>query len=596
MKDFLFKIIRVIGFSFFILFILASIVLFSQKEYVGGIFGTLIGLSFYYFMIYRPKIKGVKTLAKNYIAPQTDNENTESTQLTSSEAENKEKLIVLEKTLHKKEKELELLRLEESSITQRLASSTEKLETERIKSAQESLSLSQRLKKLKNLNNSIIDKEEIIENLKQVETKLVERIATSTDILENKEQMINEIISDLNIKNEAVKAELLNNAKEELASIKLEITRFADKKKQLEQDVVYLENQAEMESHGIYTPQYDFASSLSYKAKLDELRGIQKQMVRNKTATLSSTNWTVNGSHAKGKKMTNDNIKQLLRSFNNECEAAINKVRYSNIEIIKKRIMRSYEQLNKMNETNSISIRPDYLDLKLSELNLAYEYELKKQSEKEELREQREIEREEKALAKEIQSKKKIIDKDISHYHQMIIELEKKSLSADSTSLDDIRNQISDIENKVQEKEKEKEELDYRNAHASAGYVYIISNVGAFGEDVVKIGVTRRLEPLERISELSSASVPFKFDVHALIFSYEAYRLEKELHRHFEKFRINRVNSRKEFFKVPIGLIEDKLSEYKELTIDFKRIPDADEFKESEVIRKSNEAKQSLAV
>ena len=164
----------------------------------------------------------------------------------------------------------------------------------------------------------------------------------------------------------------------------------------------------------------------------------------------------------------------------------------------------------------------------------------------------------------------------------MINELKQKLENiSDEQNKKDLENQIIEFYSKVTEKESEKEELDYRTAHASAGYVYIISNVGAFGPDVFKIGVTRRLEPLERIGELSSASVPFKFDVHALIFSYEAYQLETELHEYFSKFRINKINSRKEFFKVPIELIEEKLKDYKDLTIDFQKEADAEEFRES---------------
>ncbi|MFD1899357.1 GIY-YIG nuclease family protein [Enterococcus termitis] len=164
----------------------------------------------------------------------------------------------------------------------------------------------------------------------------------------------------------------------------------------------------------------------------------------------------------------------------------------------------------------------------------------------------------------------------------MIKELHAKILNTESNEeKESLNQQIADLELQISEKDKEKSELDYRNAHASAGYVYIISNIGAFGEDVVKIGVTRRLEPLERISELSSASVPFKFDVHALIFSYEAYQLESNLHTYFHDYRINKVNSRKEFFKVPIDLIENKLTEFKNLTIDFQKVADAEEFRQS---------------
>ncbi|MCO7150496.1 DUF4041 domain-containing protein [Vagococcus lutrae] len=347
-----------------------------------------------------------------------------------------------------------------------------------------------------------------------------------------------------------------------------------------------LEDDLLMESYGLYVPKYDFATSMGYKEKLKNIRTDQKQMIKNKSAVSYYDNWTVNGSKAKGRKMTNDNIKQILRSFNNECEAAINKVKYNNIHSIEKRIIKSFEQLNKLNSSNRLSISEMYLDLKLSELYLAYEYERKKQDEKEALREQREREREEKALQKEIQSKKKIIDKDIKHYQNLINELKKKMNELTSEEeRDSIEQQIIDLNVKVNEREEEKKELDYRTAHASAGYVYIISNIGAFGDDVVKIGVTRRIDPLERISELSSASVPFKFDVHALIFSYDAYKLETELHQYFDSYRINKVNNRKEFFKVPISKIEEKLFEYGELTVDFKANVDAEEYRESLLLK-----------
>ncbi|MDT2812255.1 DUF4041 domain-containing protein [Vagococcus lutrae] len=347
-----------------------------------------------------------------------------------------------------------------------------------------------------------------------------------------------------------------------------------------------LEDDLLMESYGLYVPKYDFATSMGYKEKLKNIRTNQKQMIKNKSAVSYYDNWTVNGSKAKGRKMTNDNIKQILRSFNNECEAAINKVKYNNIHSIEKRIIKSFEQLNKLNSSNRLSISEMYLDLKLSELYLAYEYERKKQDEKEALREQREREREEKALQKEIQSKKKIIDKDIKHYQNLINELKKKMNELTSEEeRDSIEQQIIDLNVKVNEREEEKKELDYRTAHASAGYVYVISNIGAFGDDVVKIGVTRRIDPLERINELSSASVPFKFDVHALIFSYDAYKLETELHQYFDSYRINKVNNRKEFFKVPISKIEEKLSEYGELTIDFKANVDAEEYRESLLLK-----------
>lgn len=161
--------------------------------------------------------------------------------------------------------------------------------------------------------------------------------------------------------------------------------QIIDKKNKLNElnlKLISTEDSIEMESFGIYEPKYNFASSLAYKEQLQSIRRFQKEEIKKKTATYFSENWTVDGSKAKGRKMTNDNIKQILRSFNNECEAAINKVKYSNLSSIEKRIQTSYTQLNKMNESVKIAITPNYLDLKLQELYLAFEYEQKNKRKK----------------------------------------------------------------------------------------------------------------------------------------------------------------------------------------------------------------------
>lgn len=298
------------------------------------------------------------------------------------------------------------------------------------------------------------------------------------------------------------------------------------KKKQ----IIDLDEDIAVQDYGLYVPKYDFASSFTYKEKLKENRKTQKKMVREKTAVSYSTEWTVNGSKAQGRKMTNGNIKVILRCFNSECEAAINKVTYRNITSVERKINSSFTQLNKSFNTNKISIKETYLNLKLQELYMAYEYERKRQEEKEALREQREREREEKALQKEITKKRKKIDKELKHIENVVNELEDRLTGASDNEKVAIQNQIDELNNNVLKFEDEQKELDYRIENIGAGYVYIISNIGAFGEKVFKIGVTRRLEPIDRIKELSSASVPFKFDIHAMVFSYQAYDLEKQLH------------------------------------------------------------------
>lgn len=348
------------------------------------------------------------------------------------------------------------------------------------------------------------------------------------------------------------------------------------------QELIDVEDEIELQECAIYEPRYDFATSLQYKEELDEVRQYQKDMIKDKSAVIYSENWTVDGSLAKGRKMTNGNIKVILRCFNSECEAAINKIKYNNIHTIEKRIQTSFNILNQAFKTAKVAITEDYLDLKFDELYLGYEFERKKAEEKEALREQREKEREEKALQKEVENKKKKINKEITHLQKLVKELNLRlAETKDENEKNDILSQLEAANQNIKEYTDEEKELDYRLENLGAGYVYIISNIGAFGKDIFKIGVTRRLDPLERINELSSASVPFKFDVHALIFSYNAYQLETELHNKFSKNRVNKVNNRKEFFKVSIDDLEKELMNYKDLTIEFTKTPDAEEYNES---------------
>ena len=124
-------------------------------------------------------------------------------------------------------------------------------------------------------------------------------------------------------------------------------------------------------------------------------------------------------------------------------------------------------------------------------------------------------------------------------------------------------------------------DIDYREANIKAGYVYVISNIGSFGENVYKIGMTRRLEPMERIDELGGASVPFKFDVHAMIFSDNAPALEAALHRAFENKKLNMVNRRREFFNVTLDEIEEVVKKNYDKTVEFVRLPEAEQYRES---------------
>ena len=222
------------------------------------------------------------------------------------------------------------------------------------------------------------------------------------------------------------------------------------------------------------------------------------------------------------------------------------------------------------------------MNLKLEELSLCYEYENKKNEEKEQRRIQREKEREQAKLLKEIEEARKKIQKEQTHYTTQLKFLNDQiEIESNSERLEFLLQKKNDVEKNLIDLDIALKDVDYREANQKAGYVYVISNIGAFGNDVYKIGMTRRLNPQDRIDELGGASVPFKFDIHAMIFSDDAPALEAALHRAFENRKVNMANGRKEFFNVTLDEIKKVINANYDKTVDFIDIPPAQQYRES---------------
>ena len=231
----------------------------------------------------------------------------------------------------------------------------------------------------------------------------------------------------------------------------------------------------------------------------------------------------------------------------------------------------------------NISVSNDYLDLKIKELRLAFEYQQKKQEEKEAQKAERAELQEAAKLQKEIELQRKKIEKEQTHY-QTAYEKLLKQLEATPDNVDLIKKK-AELENQLQDIEKAIQDIDYREANHKAGYVYIISNIGAFGENVYKIGMTRRLDPQDRVDELGDASVPFNFDVHAMIFSDDAPALEAALHKAFEDKKLNMVNTRREFFNVTLDEIKEVVKKNFDKTVEFIDVPDAEQYRVSQKMK-----------
>ncbi|HEY8542474.1 MAG TPA: DUF4041 domain-containing protein, partial [Pseudothermotoga sp.] len=367
------------------------------------------------------------------------------------------------------------------------------------------------------------------------------------------------------------------------------IAELEEQKKQKESELVVLDDELLLQSFGLYEPKYNLTNSEEYKKRLDEIRNKQKQLVREKRATDHFDNWSYEGSVQKGRAFTNNNIKMVIRAFNAECDEAISKVKFNNVESMEKRIRKAYDTINKINRYNRVSIRKEYLDLKLEELYLAYEYEQKKREEQEEQRLIKERMREEKRVQEEIERMKKKIEKEEQHFNQAIKELNDRLAIANDQEKAELEKKIKELEEKLAEVKKAKRDVEFREQNTRAGYVYIISNIGSFGENVYKIGMTRRLEPMDRVKELGDASVPFPFDVHAMIFSEDAPKLEQDLHNAFNHKRVNLVNERKEFFNVALEEIERVVKEKHNKTVEFTKLAEAEEYRKTLALRKKME-------
>lgn len=341
-----------------------------------------------------------------------------------------------------------------------------------------------------------------------------------------------------------------------------EITSLRERMEALRTEFNALDEEANLQSFGFYKPHYDFASSAAYQSKLTRIRASQKKMIKDKTAAVGDIEWMVNGSAAEGRKQINQTLRLLLRAFNGECDAAIAKVRYNNIKTMETRIGKAQEAINKLADVQKCRITTEYLDLKMQELYLAHEYQEKVQAEKEEQRRIREEMREEAVAAKELERAMQEAEKEEERYTAALARARAEAASAAGAKQEKLQYQIAELERRLSEAHTNTERAKSRAEMTRSGYVYVISNIGSFGDEVYKIGMTRRLDPMDRVRELGDASVPFRFDVHAMIFSEDAPTLEAELHRRFHNKRVNLINHRREFFRVSLKEIADTVKRH----------------------------------
>lgn len=374
----------------------------------------------------------------------------------------------------------------------------------------------------------------------------------------------------------AIKQKELNELDNKIATLNTEIK---EKKKQ----IAYLDDELLVQEFGLYKPKFDFANALGYKEALTEIRNKQKTLIKEKRAVTGNNEWRVNGSIIQGRKMINDIQKLSLRAFNQECDELIRKVKYTNFNASLDRLSKSSLEISKLGADMNVFIANEYIQSKKEELRLAFEYQVKKQEEKEAVKAAKAEQREQAKIQKELEERRRKVEKEQTHY-QTAYEKLKAQIEQNPDNVDLLQKQ-QEMEATLSDIDKALTDIDYRQANMRAGYVYIISNIGSFGKDIYKIGMTRRLEPQDRIDELGGASVPFNFDVHAMIFSDDAPSLETALHKAFEDKKVNMVNHRREFFHVTLNEIKEVIKKNFDKTVEFIDIPDAEQYRVSEKMR-----------
>lgn len=336
-----------------------------------------------------------------------------------------------------------------------------------------------------------------------------------------------------------------------------------------DEEWVELNDQRVLQSAGIYRYHHPLENASAYKEQLRALNTEIKECIQANEAILTSSLFTFENSLAQGRKMSSDLSKLMLRAYNAEAENIIRSLRAGNVHTAKNRLESMRKSIANLGKMMEMQISDEFHQLRLKEIELTADWLMKKQEEREEAREERARLREQRRVEKELAEQRERLEKERSHIMNAL-----ETLRARGSSDVDLESKLSEIDGAIQDN-------DYRAANIRAGYVYVISNRGAFGAGVVKIGLTRRLEPLERINELGGASVPFRFDVHVLYFSEDAVTLENELHSHFADRALNRANTRKEFFFATPSEVRTVLEQKVGNLLEFKDDIEADEYYQS---------------
>jgi hypothetical protein len=365
----------------------------------------------------------------------------------------------------------------------------------------------------------------------------------------------------------------------DIARSREELAQLRREQAELSGQLVETREAALLQEAGVYQYRHPLDDALAYKVRLTGLQARIKDAVKVGGAVQGATSWTVNGSSREGAKMVREFSKLMLRAYNNEADNAVRSMKPYALESSIARLQKARETITRLGGTMHIAITGPYHRLRVEELELTADYLAKVAEEKERAREEKARLREEEIARREYEREQDRLRKELAHYETALSTLREQG---DQDGADHAAAKLTEIKDAL-------DGITRRAANIRAGHVYVISNVGAFGAEMVKIGMTRRLEPLDRVRELGDASVPFRYDVHAMVFSDDAVGLETYLHHQFADRRVNLVNMRREFFRAHPAEVRDVLAGLDASIVTWVDEPEALEWRQSEQARRDLE-------
>ncbi|ASJ73412.1 DUF4041 domain-containing protein [Granulosicoccus antarcticus] len=304
-------------------------------------------------------------------------------------------------------------------------------------------------------------------------------------------------------------------------------------------------------------PEYLHQSSDRFKIEVKRERDFQKALISEKKE-LTGLDALKDASE---RTQASRHGKLLIRAFNLECDKLFATVRHSNYAKTVERVGKLAHDLEKLMNDQRFGVSLEYVESKLRECTLIYQDKYKAKEEADEQRQQREQLREERKAQREYKAALKKAQDEEKAYQQMLEKARREISEATGGQTLEQQERFRYLEEMLEGARQNEQRAMSMAQQTRCGFIYVISNEGSFGKGIYKIGLTRRLEPMDRVKELGDASVPFSFDVHGIIYSEDAPKLENELHRHFDGKRVNVVNNRKEFFRVELNQIEVAINE-----------------------------------